>query len=149
MTLAGTVVAIALFLSALSSGAWSGPLARPTYYAPPGCPPGVMQQVGQAVDRKDCNFLGGIFFSLGASWSVGGNTFALNEFLKGLSECPGMRLEIRKPKDYNYKGDWHVYTFLSEDQFYFRVTINTNTSRIVPDAIQIPKLIGPPLKLAK
>jgi hypothetical protein len=143
----GILNLLVLLATALDAAAWSGPLSCPQYYAPKGCPVAVMNQVGAALNRKDCKFVSGRFFSLSASYSYSGNTFALNSFLKGLSECPGVQLTIRKTKDYGGAGDWRVYTHLTEKRFMFLITVNLNSERIVAEGIRIPSLTGPELKL--
>lgn len=139
-----------LFLIALvqQAVAWSGPISRPEYYAPKGCPPEVMKQVGAALNRKDCKFVQGRFFSLSASWTYSGNTFALNGFLKALSECPGARIVISTNSQFNSKGDWRVYTHPVSEHFFFRITINGKSERIVQKAMKIPSLHGPKLEIA-
>lgn len=107
-----------------------------------------MDRVSKALNHPDCKFLSGYFFSLSASWECGGNTFALNAFMKGLSECPGVRLHIQKiEKDYSGKGDWSISTHMDEEHFTFRININLQSKRIVADAIKLPPLEGPSLSV--
>jgi len=139
---------LALLLTTSTALSWSGPISRPEYYAPRGCPPEAMDRVSKALNHPDCKFLTGRFFSLSASWECSGNTFALNAFLKGLSECPGVRLHISKMgKDYHGTGDWSVYTHMDKEHFIFHIKINLKSERIVADAVKLPALKGPSLSL--
>lgn len=140
-----------LFLGAMvhEVAAWSGPITRPEFYAPKGCPSEVMKQIDAALNRQNCRFIEGIFFNFGASWRVGGNTFALNGFLQALSECPGVRMTITTNNQFRTKGDWSVYTHGVTEHFYFRIDINGKSERILQKALKIPSLHGTKLEIAE
>ncbi len=136
---------VVLLITTLSAAAWNGPIRGPEYYMPAGCPRGAVDRVTKALSHPDCKFIEGRFFNLSASWQCGGNTFALNAFLKALSECPGVRMTITKVKDWRGKGDWSVYTHLNKDHLTFNIRINISSKRIVEKTIELPPLNGPPL----
>jgi hypothetical protein len=138
-----------LFALAHEAAAWSGPLLRPEFYPPKGCPPEAMKQIDAALNRKDCVFSEGRFFDLRAHWSYRGDTSALNGFLKALPECPGVRLVVSTNRQFRWQGDWSVYTRPVVEHLLFKIEINGKSKRIDLNALKIPSLRGPKLKIAE
>lgn len=144
-----SIVCFLLFAAVNEMAAWSGPITRPEYYPPKGCPPEVRKQVEAALNRKDCRFADGRFFNLSATWSYRGDTAALNGFLKALSECPGTRLVISTNQAFRWPGDWSVHTHGVFEHLFFRIEIHGKSMRIDLNGLKIPSLHGPKLKIAE
>ena len=102
-----------------------------------------------ALQRSDCEFLGGSALNSFTSLSYGGDTRALNLFLDGLAKCPGVTLSVSFVSDSlpDDRCDWHVSHAAGQNRF--NVRVNLKSSRIKLDKLVIPESKGPPLPEAK
>jgi hypothetical protein len=124
-------------------------LKEPELAFPQGFPESNRTNILASLKRSDCKFLGGSFINSFTSLNYGGDTRALNLFLSGLVNCPGVTLSVRFASERIPEDcDWQV-THMAGEPAKLMVGINLQSSRIKLDALVIPESKGPPLTEAK
>ena len=141
-----------LFVFALTTHALAAArfdLKEPELAFPKGFPESARTNILAALRRSDCKFIGGSFINSFTSLKYGGNTLALNLFLKGLVKCRGVVLSVRFHTDRAPEDcDWTV-AHMASNPAEITVHVNLKSSRINVDELVIPESKGPPLAEAK
>ena len=93
-----------------------------------------------ALDRKDCQFVGGRFVNWISMLRYEGHTEALNGMLADLAECPGVIVTtvFRKIDE---KCDWSVVHNAHGNRF--EIQINIRSQRIDLEGLELPVAKGP------
>jgi hypothetical protein len=141
-----------LFLvSGLTTRAFAraGDLREPRVAFPVGFSESARTNILASLRRPGCKFLGGHYVNSSTTLRYAGDTQALNLFLEGLSECPGVTLGVRfAPDGAPGDCDWLV-SHLAAMPGEFTVDVNTRSPRITVQSVTIPKSKGPPLPKVK
>src|SRR5687768_10201828 len=65
-------------------------------------------QIAAALKRDDCKFLGGSWLNSWTTLRYAGDTRALNLFIGGLAECPGVTVSVSLRKSLPEEAVWRV-----------------------------------------
>jgi hypothetical protein len=120
-------------------------LTEPSIAFPGGFPESARTNILARLRRTDCKFISGAELNASTSLKYGGDTVALNNFMKGLATCPGVTLSVRFFDRADDDGwDWMAahYAYQPGD---FVVHMNLKSTRIKLDALAIPEIKGPNL----
>ena len=99
-----------------------------------------------ALDRKDCQFVGGRFVNWISMLRYEGHTEALNGMFADLAECPGVTVTtvFRKIDE---KCDWSVVHNAHGNSF--EIQINVRSKRIDLEGLKLPAAKGPAIGRVK
>ncbi len=98
--------------------------------------------------RADCQFVGGSSLNAFTSLRYSGTTTALNLFLEGLANCPGVTLSVLFQNTVDDKSDWMV-TQNAHEPGRIAVRVNLKSTRIKLDTLVIPEINGPTIPQTK
>lgn len=139
----GLFCLVASIPSALALGSFD--LEEPQLAFPKGFPESARVSILAALRRPDCRFVGGSFINSFTNLKYEGETRALNFFLDGLVQRPGVVLSLRFHTQRETDDcDWFV-THLAGKPREFAVHVNLKSPRIKMDELVIPESKGPPL----
>lgn len=134
-----------------SSLADMGELTEPSLAFPADFPAAARTKALAVLLRPDCEFRGCTWLNAWSFLNYGGETLALNRFLEGLAQCPGISLSISFHKFSDAeKLDWSLehYARLFPDKVVVRVNLNSSRIKladlVLPDTkdSQIADFVG-------
>jgi hypothetical protein len=99
-------------------------------------------KIRHALSIKSCRFIDGATTMHQTTLNFDGNTIAINEMLKKLTQCPGIAVSVSFRK-IEHDCDWQlVYT---TDGCVFRAIVNLDSDQIDLEDLEIPPSMGPTL----
>lgn len=133
----GALVAVAL--TATIGFAMGGKLDSPSLPLAPGRPDADYKKVQAVLERKDCQFLDGFWVNEFRWLHFGGDTIALNKFIKALSLCPNVIVNVKfeRPRLAEAGWDWTVSQNMRSSNDLV-VSINLTSKNIKLEDLSLP-----------
>lgn len=125
----------------------AGDLREPGLAFPVDFPDSARAAITAALRQPGAGFAGGRFINWTTTLRYEGNTQALNRFLDGLVQCPGIAVSVRfQPRHGDTDCEWTV-SHSAEEPGDVTVHVNLQSGRVRLEDLVIPAAKGPPLPL--
>lgn len=120
--------------------ALAGELKQPGVALPEAFPEAAQKRINAALNRKDCQFLGGNFINWFTTLRYRSDTKTLNLFLDDLAHCYGVIVSVSFVKALPTEGDWHVHHDAQANRFHVRVSLASEQVKL--EDLVIPAIKG-------